>query len=134
MDPLDRALDQILDGYAAVEPAPGAVQSWRAHLHDPAPRFRFAALGAPAWMAIAVALALMLALGGLGWHRARLHAAQARLAAGEKTVLVPLPSSMEPPLTPRQKQLIQLMQTNPGALATQKPDAPAAAAPKVKHP
>ncbi|HXR97035.1 MAG TPA: hypothetical protein VN709_04245 [Terriglobales bacterium] len=112
---LDKAVDQILDGYAAVEPPEGAVERWLRRGRAPLPARRFWGLAAPAWAAIAALLVVLL---GASWYveRRELLRARAKLAQ-ERAAIVALPAASAPPLTDREKQLIQLMEKDPSALA-----------------
>ncbi|HVA63509.1 MAG TPA: hypothetical protein VNF74_07275 [Terriglobales bacterium] len=130
LDPvLDPVLDKVLAEYSQVEPPPQAVQAWLARRAPPRPSNRFLWLPAPAWAAIAFALLLMLAV---TWYRGRPQANSRPLLANERTVVVPLDPNQAPPLTDEQKQLIQLLQTDPAALATKQPSDLNKA--KKKHP
>lgn len=115
---LDPLLDRLLAGYSQVEPRPEAVRAWMARPAPPEPTGRFLWLPARAWAAVALALLLIL---GVVWYRGRALRNTRPLLANEKTVVVPLPPGDAPPLTDEQKQLIQLLQTNPAALATKQP-------------
>ncbi|HXE30955.1 MAG TPA: hypothetical protein VN515_04050 [Terriglobales bacterium] len=128
MDPL---LDEVLAEYSAVEPAPGQVAAWMQAARTASRRDRVRRSLRPraAWFAMAAALLLAVALtAALLYRRARVQQ-RLRLAQHEHTVLVPMGGAGAPPLSARDKQLIQLMQTNPSALANQKPDAPPAKTP-----
>lgn len=131
LDPvLDPVLDQILADYSQVEPPPQAVQAWLSRRAAPRPSNRFLWLPAPAWAAIAFALLLVLAI---SWYRGRQQANTRPLLANEHTVVVPLLPNQAAPLTDEQKQLIQLLQTDPAALATKQPS-DLNKAKKEKHP
>jgi|GEM_PF-6590965 len=132
---LDSVVDRLLASYSQVEPRPEAVQAWLDRASEPAPGRRWR-LPAPAWAALAVTLALLLVL-GVAWLRGRNHnPSRPTLAQHERTTLVPAAS--QAPLTDEQKQLIQILQANPSALATMKPGQVGNAATqppkKEKHP
>ena len=120
---MDEVVEKLLTGYSQVEPAPGAVERWLERRAEPLPR-RWAVLRpegglAPAWAILAAALLLALGLAwGLAWNRMRERSTQPQLA-NEHTVIAPLKNA--PPLTEEQKKLIQLLATNPAALATTQP-------------
>lgn len=127
---LDSIVDQLLASYSKVEPRPDAVQAWLDRASQPARHRRM--LAPFAWAAVAVTLALLLVL-GVAWLRSRNHNPSRPTLAQERTTLVPAPS--QTPLTDEQKQLIQILQSNPSALATMKPgQAGAQPQKKEKHP
>ena len=120
---MHEVVTKLLADHSQVEPAPETVQRWVEHRAQPLPR-RWTMLRpeggvAPAWVVMAAALLLVLGLAwGLAWNRLRARSPQPRLAS-ERTVIAPLQNA--PPLTDEQKKLIQLLATNPGALATEQP-------------
>lgn len=127
---LEPVLERILEDYTQVEPPPESMRVWMERRTQPLPAIRFLFLPAPAWAAIALTLLLLL---GITWYRGRVRPNPRPILANEHTVLVPAqPQDLAPP-TDEQKRLIQLLQTNPAALATQQP-ANADHNKKVKHP
>lgn len=128
---LDEVLNGVLESYSRVEPAPGAVESWMARrAQAPAPS-RFLGMPAPAWAALALAFLILL---GLSWYRSGsvLGGVRQPALANEQTTLQALAPNV--PLTAEQKQLIQILLTNPGELATLKPGDLAKTPPKPKTP
>lgn len=117
---LDNLLDRVLEGYSRVEPAPGAIEAWMARREQAPVRSRFWGLPAPAWAAVALALLLLL---GLSWYRSGsvLGGVRQPTLANEQTTLQALAPNV--PLTAEQKQLIQILLTNPGELAKLTPGA-----------
>lgn len=111
---LDKVVNRILEGYAEVEPPEGAVERWLSRGRAPVQEPRFWGLGAPAWAAIAALLVVLL---GASWffERRALLRARATLAQ-ERATIVAVPATAAPPLTEREKQLLQLMEKDPSAL------------------
>ncbi|MGH9395040.1 MAG: hypothetical protein ACRD1E_12780 [Terriglobales bacterium] len=114
---LDRTLDRLLAEYNPVEPTAAQVRTWLEQAQRPMPRPRRTwLLSPPAWAAVAL---LLLLIFGMAWLRVRNRNPTRPTLATEHSVLVP--ASSNAPLTDEQKQLIQILQSNPKALATLKP-------------
>jgi hypothetical protein len=137
---LDDVLAKLLEGHSRVGPRAEDVRRWMERREQPLPRRWWGMLRpegglAPAWAVLAAAMLLAIGLAiGLAWNKLQARSAQPQLAT-EHTVIAPLKNA--PPLTEEQKKLIQLLATNPGALATKQPgdlDKPAKKkAPGVPH-
>lgn len=119
----DEVVTKLLEGHSRVAPEVATVQAWLERRDQRAPR-RWGMVRpegglAPAWAVLAAVMLLAIGLAiGLAWNKLEARSAQPQLAT-EHTVIAPLKNA--PPLTEEQKKLIQLLATNPGALATQQP-------------
>lgn len=112
-DRFERDLDQLLAGYSRVEPRPEALRRWT----QPLAPGRARCVPAFAWAVLAAAALVLLAL---TWYRSRAAGLAQPTLAGRHTVLVP---AAQPSLSPDQQKLMKMLQSNPVALATQKPPA-----------
>ena len=121
---MDQVVAKLIEGHSRVEPGAGAIEGWLGHREESLPR-RWTVLRpegglAPSWAILAAVLILAVGLAvSVAWNRSQARKAQPLLAA-EHTVIAPLKNA--PPLTAEQKKLIQLLATNPAALATKQPD------------
>jgi hypothetical protein len=120
---LDEVVTKLLEGHSRVEPGAATVQAWLERRAQRAPRWwgmiRPEGGLAPAWAVLAAAMLLAVGLAiGLAWNKLQARRAQPQLAT-EHTVIAPLKNA--PPLTEEQEKLIQLLATDPGALATTQP-------------
>ncbi|MGH9415206.1 MAG: hypothetical protein ACRD01_01125 [Terriglobales bacterium] len=127
---IERVLDKVLEDFSAAQPAPDTLRAWCAPPCTAPPSHHWLSRSAQAWLALAAAIVLLL---GLLWYRGHYTRAQtAPVLAHEKVTLQTLPPGEAPPLTDEQQQLIQLLKTNPGALASKQPGELQKAKP-VKH-
>ncbi|MGH9518172.1 MAG: hypothetical protein ACRD2D_00925 [Terriglobales bacterium] len=112
----EQDLDRVLAGYSRVEPGPEALRRW-AQPPTAAPRRR---VSTAVWATLAAAAILLLAL---TWYHSRNAGLTQPTLAGRHTVLVPAaqPSGAS---TADQQKLLKMLQSNPSALAAQKPTVP----------
>lgn len=128
---IERVLDKVLEDYSAAAPPPEMIHAWCAPPSAEHRSQRWLMMPVQAWAALAAVIVLLL---GLLWYRG--HNSQAQkppMLAHEKVTIQTLPPGEAPPLTSEQQQLIQLLKTNPGALASKQPGDLQKTAPPVKH-
>lgn len=112
-DRFEHDLDQLLAGYSRVEPRPEALRRWT----QPPEMSRARRVPAAVWVVLAAAALILLAL---TWYRSRSPEMTQPTLAGRHTVLVP---ATQRATSPDQEKLLKMLQSNPAALATQKPPA-----------